>query len=52
MYFRSYRIAERRIDKDLKSAVSQYPWKIVMSKTLKQISDSHGGTFIIFIDHR
>ena len=52
MHFRSYTIAKTRIDKDLKSAVSQYPWKRIMVKALKHISDHYGGTFMILIDHR
>ena len=52
MYIRSYRIEKRRIDKYLKSAVSRYPWKRNMVKALKHISDHHGGSFMILIDHR
>ena len=49
MYFRSYRIAKRRIDNDLNCAVSKYPSKSIMVKSLKHISDHHGGTFMILI---
>ena len=50
MYFRSY--GKRHLDKYLKSAVSQYPSASNMVKALKHISNHHGGTFIILIDHR
>ena len=52
MYFRSYGLAKRRLDKYLKSAVSQYPSKSNMVKALKHISNHHGGTFFILLDHR
>ena len=52
MYFRNYGLAKRRLDKYLKSAVSQYPSTSNMVKALKHLSNYHGGTFIIFIDHR
>ena len=52
MYFRIYRLAKRRLDKYLKSAVSQYPLTSNMVNALKHISSHQGGTFIILIDHR
>ena len=51
MYFPNYGVAKRRLDKYLKSAVSQYPSTSNMVKTLKHNSNNHGGTFIILIDH-
>ena len=52
MYFRSYGLAKRRLDKSLKSAVSQYPSTSNMVKLLKHVSSHGGGTFMIPIDHR
>ena len=52
MYFISYGVAKRRLDKYIKSAVSQYPPTRNMVKALKHISNHHGGTLIIVIDHR
>ena len=52
MYFRSYGLAKRSLDKYLKSAVSQYPSTSNMVKALKHISNHHGGTFIILIDEQ
>ena len=47
MYFRSYTLGKMRLDKYLKSVVSQYPWTSNMVKALKHISNHHGSTFII-----
>ena len=52
MYFRSYRLEKMRLDKSLKSALSQYPSTSNMVKSIKHVSNHHGGTFIILIDHR
>ena len=52
MYLRSYGLAKKRLDKYLKSAVLEYPLRSHMVNALKHISDHHGGTFMIFIDHR
>ena len=52
MYFRSYGLTKRRLDKYLKSAVSQYTSTSNMVKALKQISNHQGDTFINFFDHR
>ena len=52
MYFPNYGLAKRRLDKYLKSAVSQYPSTSSIVKALKHISDHHGGNFMILIDHR
>ena len=52
MYFRNYGLAKRRLDKYLKSAVSQYPSPSNKVRTPKQISKHHGGTFIILVDIR
>ena len=52
MYFRSYGLANRPLDKDLKSAVSQYPSTNNMVKALKHISNHHEGTFVILIYHQ
>ena len=52
MYFRYYGLAKRRLDKYLKSTVSQYPSPSNMVNDLKDCSNDHGGTFIILIDHR
>ena len=51
MYFRSYAVAKRPLDKYLKSAVSQYPSTSNMLTALKHISNHRGGTFIIVIYH-
>ena len=52
MYFRNYGLAKMCLDKYLKSAFSQYPSKSNVVKTLKHLSNYHGGTFIKFIDDR
>ena len=52
MYFRNYGFRKRSLHKYLKSAVSQYPSTSNMVKALTLISDHHGGTFFILIDHR
>ena len=52
MYFRSYGLAKRPLDKYLKSAVSQYPSTSNMVNAIKHISNHHGGTFVILIDHQ
>ena len=52
MYFRNYGLAKRRLDEYLKSAVSSHPSRSNMLKGLKHISNHHGGTFIILVDHR
>ena len=51
MYFRKYGFANRFLHKYIKSAVSQYPSTSNIVKALKHISNYHGGTFIILIDH-
>ena len=51
MYFRNYELAKTRLDKYLKSAVSQYTSTTNMVNALKHGSNHHGGTFIILIDH-
>ena len=50
MYFRNYRFTKSRLDKYLKSAVSQYPSTSYMVKALKHILNHHDGTFIIIVD--
>ena len=50
MYFGNYRIEKRRIDKYLKSAVSQYPSTSNMVNVPKHLSNYPGGTFIILDD--
>ena len=52
MYFGNYGLAKRRLDKYLRSAVSQYPSTSNMVKALKHIRSYHGGTFIVLVDHR
>ena len=52
MYIPNYGLAKRRLNKYLKSAVSQYPWKSNMVMALKHISDHHGGCFMILVNHR
>ena len=52
MYFGNYELAKTRLDKYLKSAVSQYTSTTNMVNALKDGSNDHGGTFIILIDHR
>ena len=52
MYFPNYGLAKRRLDNYLKSGVSQYPSTSNIVKTLKHISNHHGATFIVLIDHR
>ena len=52
MYCRYYGLAKRRLDKYLKSAISQYPSRSNMVKAPKHLSNYHGGTFIILIDHQ
>ena len=51
MYFRSYGLAKRRLDKSLKSAVSQYPSTSNMIKFLKHVSNHDGSTLMVPIDH-
>ena len=51
MYFPSYRLEKMRLDKSLKSPVSQYPSTSDMVKSLKHVSNHHNATFIILIDH-
>ena len=51
MYFRYYELANRRLDKYLKSAVSQCTSTSNMVNALKQCSNYHCATFIILIDH-
>ena len=51
MYFRGYGLAKRRLDKYLKSAVSQYPSTSNMVNVIKHISNLQGGTFMILIHH-
>ena len=52
MYFRSYGLTKRRLDKYGNSAVSQYPSTSNMVKALKCISNHHGGTFMILMIQR
>ena len=52
MYFRNYGLAKKGLDKYLKSAISQSPVTSTMVNTPKHLSNYHGGTFIILIDHR
>ena len=52
MYFGNDELAKTRLDKYLKSAVSQYTSTPNMVNALKHCSNHHGGTFIILIDHR
>ena len=47
MYFRSYGLGKMRLGKYLKSVASQYPSTSNMVRTLKHISNHHGGTFVI-----
>ena len=51
MYFRNYGLANKGLDKYLKSAVSQYPSTSNMVKVRKHLSNYEGGIFIILIDH-
>ena len=51
MYFRNYGLPKWRLEKYLKSAISQYPLTRKMIKALKHISNQKDGTFIILIDH-
>ena len=52
MYFGSYTLEKRRLDKSLKSAVSQYLWKRNIVKAPKHISDHHGSSFMMLIYRR
>ena len=52
MYFRKYGLAKRLLGKYLKGAVSQYPLTSNMVKALKHISNDHGGSLIMLIDHQ
>ena len=52
MYFRNYGLAKKDLDMDLKSGISEYPSTSNMVTTSKHLSNYHGGTFIIIIDHR
>ena len=52
MYIRNYGLAKNRLDKYLKSEVSQYPSTSNMLNTLKYISNHRGGTFMILIDRQ
>ena len=52
MYFRNYELAKRRLDKYLRSDVSQYSSTTNMVNALKHCSSYHGATFIILIDNR
>ena len=51
MYFRSDTSEKRRLDKYLKSALSEFPWKSNLVKALKHISDHRVGSFMILIDN-
>ena len=51
MYFRNHGLQKKDLDKYLKSAVSQYPSRSNMVKSPKHLSNYHGDTFIILIDH-
>ena len=51
MYFRNYEVVKTRLDKYLKSAVSQYPSTSNMVNVLKYCSNHHESTSIILIDH-
>ena len=50
MYFRNYGLANRRLDKYLKSAASKYPLTSNVVKALMHISNHPGGAFIILLD--
>ena len=50
MYFPNYGLAKRRLDKSLKSVVSQYPLTKNKVKAPKHIPNHRGGTFIIVVD--
>ena len=52
MYFRNNGHPKTLLDKNFKSAVSQYSSTRNLVNVLKHYSNHHGGTFIIFIDHR
>ena len=52
MYLINYGLGNKGLDKYLKSAISYYPSKSKMVKALKHVSNDHGGTFIMLIDHR
>ena len=52
MYFQNYGLGKRGLDTYQKSANSKYPSTSNMVKALKRLSNYHGGTFIILIDHR
>ena len=51
MYFPNYGLANGRLDKYLKSSVSQYPSTSNILKALKYNSNHHGTIFIILFDH-
>ena len=51
MHFRNYRVPKTRLDKYLKSAVSQYPSKSNMVNVLRHFSNVHDGTSTIPLDH-
>ena len=51
MYFGNYGLPKTRLVKYLKSVVSQYSLTSNMVNKLKHISNHHGATFIILIDH-
>ena len=50
MYFINYGLAKTRLDKYLKSAVSQYPSKSNMVKAPKRLSNYRSGIFIILMN--
>ena len=52
MYFQNYGLAKKCLDKYLKSAISQYTLRRNIVNTPKNLSNYHGGTFIILIDNR
>ena len=52
MYFQNYGLTKKCLDKYLKSAISQYTSTRNIVNTPKNLSNYHGGTFIILIDHR
>ena len=52
MYVRNYGLATKGLINYPKSAVSHYPSTSNMVKAPKQLSNHHGGTFMILIDHR
>ena len=52
MYFLNYRLANRRLDKSLRSVDTWEASTSSKAKASKHISNYHGGTFIILINRR